>query len=67
MARATFHPLAERELIDAAQYYELESPELGASFLNAAKQCERAIIDHPQAGTPVTWDFRALAEPRHSR
>lgn len=28
MARASFHPLAERELIDAAQYYELESPGL---------------------------------------
>lgn len=26
MIRASFHPLAERELIDAIQYYELESP-----------------------------------------
>jgi hypothetical protein len=29
----SFHPLAERELNDAAQYYERESVGLGAAFL----------------------------------
>jgi plasmid stabilization system protein ParE len=58
MARATFHPLAERELVDAASYYELESPGLGVSFLDAAERCERAIIEHPHAGTPIQDDVR---------
>ncbi|MFQ5705408.1 MAG: type II toxin-antitoxin system RelE/ParE family toxin [Gemmatimonadales bacterium] len=58
MTRASFHPLAERELIDAAQYYELESPGLGASFLDAAERCERAIIEYPHAGAPVYGEIR---------
>jgi hypothetical protein len=29
----SFNPLAERELNDAAQYYELESAGLGVAFL----------------------------------
>ena len=58
MPRATFHPLAERELIDAARYYELESQGLGATFLDAAEQCERAIIEHPSAGAIVSGKIR---------
>jgi hypothetical protein len=33
MGRPEFHRLADRELNEAAQYYELESPGLGSSFL----------------------------------
>lgn len=58
MARASFHPLAERELIDAAQYYEHESPGLGALFLDAAERCERAIIEYPQAGSAIRGGVR---------
>ena len=58
MARASFHPFAERELLDAAQRYELESPGLGASFLDAAERCERAIIEHPRAGQVIAGDVR---------
>ena len=58
MARATFHPLAERELVDAARYYELESPGLGASFLDAAERCELAIIEHPYAGASIRGEVR---------
>ena len=58
MASASFHPLAERELIDAAQYYEHESPGLGSLFLDAAERCERAILEHPRAGSIVLGDVR---------
>ena len=58
MARASFHPLAERELIDAAQYYEHESPGLGSLFLDAAERCERAIIEHPRAGADIRGGVR---------
>ena len=58
MARASFHPLAERELLDAARYYEMENPGLGGAFLDAAERCERAIMDHPHAGTPIAGEVR---------
>ena len=35
----TYHRLAELELCDAAQYYEAESPGLGAAFLNEVERC----------------------------
>jgi len=38
--------LAERELNDAAQYYELESPGLGAAFLAEVEKCCEAIVAH---------------------
>ena len=58
MVRASFHPLAERELIDAARYYEHESPGLGSLFLDAAERCELAIIEHPQAGPIIQGEVR---------
>lgn len=58
MARASFHPLAERELLDAARYYERESPGLGARFLDAAERCELEIIEYPSAGTSLAGDVR---------
>ena len=58
MPRASFHPLAARELVDAARYYEIESPGLGGLFLDAAERCERAILEHPLAGCVVHSDVR---------
>ena len=58
MPRASFHPLAERELIGAARYYEIESPGLGGKFLDAAERCEQAILAHPHAGTVVRGHVR---------
>ena len=46
-----FHPLAERELIAAAKFYEGHAPGLGANFI---RQVERALADvvaHPNAGS----------------
>jgi len=40
MTRISFHRLAERELKDAALYYDSESPGLGVIFLD---EIERSI------------------------
>ena len=47
---ARFHALADRELNEAAQYYESESPGLGFVFLKEVERCTGAIVDHPEAG-----------------
>jgi hypothetical protein len=58
MVRAGFHKLAERELNEAAQYYELETPGLGVAFLNEVEECQRSIEQHPEAGTVVQGRVR---------
>ena len=50
MGRPEFHRLADRELNEAAQYYDLENPGLGASFLLEVDRCLQSIEDHPEAG-----------------
>jgi plasmid stabilization system protein ParE len=47
--RFSFNPLAERELNDAAHYYEHESTGLGAAFLDDVEQSCRAIGEFPEA------------------
>lgn len=58
MPRVTFHPLAERELVEAALYYEQESPGLGALFLDEAERCEREIVEYPRAGALLSGEVR---------
>ena len=54
----SFHPLAERELNDAAQYYEMESRGLGSAFLAEVERCCAAIVEHPEAGHPIRGAVR---------
>jgi toxin ParE1/3/4 len=54
----SFNPLAERELNDAAQYYESESQGLGVAFLAEVERCCAAIIEHPQAGRIIRGAVR---------
>ncbi len=58
MARSGFHRFADRELNEAAQYYELESPGLGLSFLKEAERCLQLIADHPEAGAILRESVR---------
>jgi hypothetical protein len=39
MDRPDFHELAEQELNEAAQYYDLEEPGLGSTFLDDVERC----------------------------
>src|SRR5438552_580397 len=50
MGRPEFHRLAEHELNEAAQYYDLEEPGLGISFLGEVDRCLQSIEAHPEAG-----------------
>ena len=45
-----FHALADRELNEAAQYYEAESLGLGFAFLMEVERCMEAIVENPEAG-----------------
>lgn len=54
----SFHELAERELNDAAQYYDREQAGLGAAFIADVKRCAAAILEHPEAGAIVRGPVR---------
>jgi plasmid stabilization system protein ParE len=56
--RVVFHVLADRELNDAARYYEQECPGLGTAFLAEVERCTDSILEHPEAGTLVQADVR---------
>jgi plasmid stabilization system protein ParE len=54
----SFNPLAERELNDAARYYEIESPGLGSAFVSEVERCSNAILEHPEAGRLILGSIR---------
>jgi toxin ParE1/3/4 len=56
--RVAFHPLAERELNEAAAYYDLERPGLGAVFLAEAERSTRLVVGHPHAAPAVRGTIR---------
>jgi len=58
MTRVSFHRLAERELNDAALYYEHESPGLGVRFLDEIERYIDAIAKNPNAGKKVRGEVR---------
>jgi plasmid stabilization system protein ParE len=60
----SFHPLAERELNDAAQYYELERAGLGAAFLSEVERAYNLIIEYPQVGSVVLGPIRRVLVSR---
>ena len=58
MTGVSVHRLADLELIDAAAYYELESPGLGFSFLAEAELCLEGILKNPVAGVVLRGEIR---------
>ena len=46
-----FHPLAEREFIAAARFYETRAPGLGADFIRQVERILSEIIAHPNSGS----------------
>jgi toxin ParE1/3/4 len=53
MSRFSFHRLARRELDEAAQYYEAESPGLGSRYLDAVESCVRGVVELPATGAVI--------------
>ena len=58
MDRPEFHRLAERELNEAAQYYDGEEPGLGSSFLQEVDRCLQSIEAQPEAGVILRGSVR---------
>jgi plasmid stabilization system protein ParE len=56
--KISFHGLAERELNEAAQYYDSESSGLRAAFLNEIQRCIQSILDYPEAGPVLVGSVR---------
>jgi len=56
--RVSFHRLAERELNEAAQYYDAECLGLGAAFLDEIQRCIQGILDYPEAAAVVAGSVR---------
>jgi len=56
--RAIFHPLAERELLEAIAFYNLESHGLGSLFLEEVERAPTFIADHPEAAVAVRGKIR---------
>jgi len=54
METVSYHRLARRELNEAAQYYESESPGLGAAFLDEVERCSHALVNFPEGGPLIT-------------
>ncbi len=58
MDRPEFHRLAEYELNEAAQYYDLEEPGLGAAFLEEVDRRLQSIQAAPEAGAILRGTVR---------
>ena len=53
MIHAFFHAEAERELDEAAEFYESRVPGLGRSFSVEVERTVRLLRDYPAAGAPI--------------
>ncbi len=53
-----FHRLAEREFLEAAQYFERERAGLGEAFIDAVESRIAEIVEFPDAGTILVGDVR---------
>ena len=58
MRQISFHRLAERELNEAALYYESESPGLGVIFLDEIERFIEDIAKNPSGGIKLRGPVR---------
>ena len=58
MGSIEFHRLADRELNEAAQYYDGETPGLGLSFIREDERCIQSIAEQPEAGVILAGTVR---------
>ena len=59
-----YHPDAEAELIEAAQFYERRVPTLGAQLLDATDRAVRVIQEAPEQWSVIEADVRHYIMPR---
>ena len=56
--RLEFHPEAEMELIETAEYYELQVPGLGEHFEAEVRRATELLLEHPDIGSPADPHLR---------
>jgi len=59
--RLEFHPEAEMELIEQADYYELQVPGLGERFETEVRRATDLLLEHPEIGPPADPQLRKFA------
>jgi toxin ParE1/3/4 len=60
--KVTLHPSAERDLREAAQFYEREgTPALAARFVAEFKRLASVTVAHPEIGAPRSKSRRGFA------
>jgi toxin ParE1/3/4 len=62
--RIIYHPEAEAELIEAAQFYNRRVPGLGADFLDTVDGAVSLILEAPKRWRIVERDVRRYLLPR---
>lgn len=55
-----FHPEAELELIEAAEYHESQVPGLGERFEAEVRRATDLLLNHPEIGAPADPILRKL-------
>ena len=58
MKEAIFHPEARAEMRQSIEFYEARLEGLGLRFLAAVEQTTQRIVAHPEAGAPLTGEYR---------
>ena len=56
--RFEFHPEAEMELIETAEYYELQVPGLGELFEAEVRRATDLLLEHPDIGSSADPHLR---------
>lgn len=60
--RVTLHPAAERDIEEAAEFYEREgSAALAARFVLEFKAVSTLLLQHPEIGSPRSAERRGLS------
>lgn len=62
--RVIYHPHAEAELTEAAQYYESRVPTLGVQFLDEENRAVAAIREAPERWRVIEGNVRRYLMPR---
>ena len=62
--RVIYHPAAEAELIESAQFYERRVPGLGKEFVEAIDRAVASIAEDPQRWRIIRADVRRYVMPR---
>jgi len=58
VSNVVFHPLAERELIEAAKFYETRAAGLGEDFIRRVQHALVQIVVNPHAGNRLAEGLR---------